>query len=140
MKSKPRLLRQDMWPASPRVVNYNVTNTNIKRTGKAGSKSAPLGGPSDAQSMHGKQANRGLFAAEHHEGLQTCLSLAGAGRHAGGLDTGRLGAAAGLDCSGNDVRVGKRSLRHLAEGLARTGGLLVLLVGGEVEGDEEDQV
>jgi hypothetical protein len=38
------------------------------------------------------------------------------------------------------VRVGKRSLRHAAEALSAARGLSLLLVGGEVEGDEEDKV
>lgn len=73
------------------------------------------------------------------------LGLAGARSRAVGLGTsgggGSVGLAGGGD-EGNVVRVGKRSLGHAAQGLAggRAGLLGVLLVGGEVEGDEENQV
>ena len=38
------------------------------------------------------------------------------------------------------VSVGDRGLRHTSDGLARTRGLAVLGIGGEVEGDEEHEV
>lgn len=67
------------------------------------------------------------------------LSLAGSGRATVGLGTScsAVGLAAGV---GSHVdRVGERSLAHASQRLASSS-LAVLLVGGEVEGDEEDEV
>lgn len=67
------------------------------------------------------------------------LSLAGPSSGTVGLGTS--GSAIGLAVGvGSHVdRVGKRSLAHASQRLASSS-LAVLLVGGEVEGDEEDQV
>lgn len=70
------------------------------------------------------------------------LRLAGSrSRGAVGLGSASLGAAVGVagDSRGNGVRVGEGSLAHAAERLAGLG-LAALLVGCEVEGDEEDEV
>jgi hypothetical protein len=69
------------------------------------------------------------------------LSLAGSSRGTVGLGTSGGGTVGLLDGSGLDqVRVGKRGLRHTAEALSAGRGLSLLLVGGKVEGDEEDEV
>lgn len=69
------------------------------------------------------------------------LSLAGSGRGAVGLGASGRGTVRLLDGSGLDqVRVGKRSLGHAAEALSAGRGLSLLLVGGKVEGDEENEV
>lgn len=68
------------------------------------------------------------------------LSLAGACGDAGGLDARGLARDVALDGASNNVRVGERGLGHLAERLAGAGSLLVRLIGGKVEGDEENQV
>jgi len=68
------------------------------------------------------------------------LGLAGTCGDAAGLDASGLGRDIVLNGASNDVRVRERGLGHLAERLAGAGGLLVLLVGGEVEGDEENEV
>jgi hypothetical protein len=69
------------------------------------------------------------------------LSLTGSSRGTVGLGSSGGGTVGLLDRSGLDqVRVGKRGLRHAAEALSAGRGLSLLLVGGEVEGDEEDEV
>ncbi|KAI6755183.1 hypothetical protein HG531_004289 [Fusarium graminearum] len=77
----------------------------------------------------------------YFDGVASHLSLAGSGRGAVGLGASGRGTVRLLDGSGLDqVRVGKRSLGHAAEALSAGRGLSLLLVGGEVEGDEEDEV
>lgn len=65
--------------------------------------------------------------------------LAGPRRNAVGPSTGRPRLAERVDGSG-DVRVGQRSLGHATEGLAGAWCLLIALVGGNIEGDEQDEV
>lgn len=69
------------------------------------------------------------------------LSLSGSGSRAVGLGSGSLSAAVGVAGNGlgNVVRVRERSLAHTPEGLASLR-LAALLVGREIEGDEEDEV
>lgn len=73
---------------------------------------------------------------QHSLPNQADLGLAGASRSAIGLDTSGLDVLAVND----GARVGKRSLGHSADSLAASGALPILLVGGEVEGDEEEEV
>jgi hypothetical protein len=70
------------------------------------------------------------------------LSLARSGGGTVGPGAGSSGTVGlALDGGGLDqVRVGKRSLGHAAKALATARRLALLLVCGEVEGDEEDQV
>lgn len=65
-------------------------------------------------------------------------SLQGLARAGNGTRAGGLGAGGG-GLSNQVVRVGQRGLRHAAKALAGSRGL-VLLVGGEVERDEQNQV
>lgn len=72
------------------------------------------------------------------------LSLARASRGAVGLSAsggGTVAVTVGLAVSGSVTvdEVGKRGLAHAAKRLASSR-LAALLVGGEVEGDEKDQV
>lgn len=69
------------------------------------------------------------------------LSLARSGSSTVGLGASSGGAVGLLDRGGLDqMRVGKRSLGHASEALSAGRGLALLLVGGKVEGDEEDEV
>ena len=66
-----------------------------------------------------------------------------AGGGAVGLDARRLGRAVGVAVGrggGAVDRVGQRGLAHPTHSLAPTRPLAVLLVGGEVERDEEEEV
>lgn len=69
-----------------------------------------------------------------------CASLSSArpGRGSVGLNAGRLGrGAAGVH---DGLGVGERGLAHPTNRLATAGTLAILLVGGEVERDEEEEV
>lgn len=68
------------------------------------------------------------------------LSLAGSGGGTVGLGTSGGSIGLGAHGSSHVDGVGQRSLAHAAKGLASSGTLAALLVGGEVEGDEENQV
>ena len=70
------------------------------------------------------------------------LSSPRSGRTAVGLNTGCLSVTVGASVRGtqNRLRIGEGSLRHAANGLAAGRALAVLLVGGEVERDEEEEV
>jgi hypothetical protein len=68
------------------------------------------------------------------------LGLAGS-NGAVGLGASGGGTVGLLDRSSLDqMRVGKRSLRHASEALSAGRSLALLLVGGEVEGDEQNEV
>lgn len=72
-----------------------------------------------------------------------CLARASSGTVGlcpGGGGTVGVAVALAVGSRSLDVqRVGKRSLGHASQRLAR-GAFTALLVGGEVEGDEEDQI
>ena len=71
-----------------------------------------------------------------------CLCLARSGGDAIGLNTGGLCSTIGglLVLVDEVVRIRKRSLAHSSQTLASAGGLAILLVGREVEGNEQHQV
>ena len=80
----------------------------------------------------GKSAYLGLARASDR-------AVGAAGR--GGRAVGTLGAAVGLGTGrGGDLKVPHVDERFLASVAARTANLGVLLVGGNVEGDEQQQV
>lgn len=73
-----------------------------------------------------------------------CLARASSGTvslrpSGGGTVSVAVALAVSSDRSLDVQRVGKRSLGHASQRLAR-GAFTALLVGGEVEGDEEDQI
>ena len=58
-----------------------------------------------------------------------------------GTSSSRTAGASARSLSADDIlRVGQRGLAHPAKRLAGSRALVVLLVGGEVEGDEKDEV
>lgn len=67
------------------------------------------------------------------------LSLAGPGSGSVGLGTSGLAIGLAAGVRSHVDRVGERSLAHASQRLASSS-LAVLLISGEVEGDEEDQV
>ena len=78
---------------------------------------------------------------QYLDSVTSHLSLARSNGTAVGLSTGSGSTVGLLGRSGLDqVRVGKGSLGHASEALSAARSLSLLLVGGEVEGDEEDKV
>lgn len=80
-----------------------------------------------------------LWCAAYAYALVSALCLPRSGRHAVGLGASRSSLAQVVN-SGVDMRVGERGLGHASKRLAGTWGLPVLLVRGNIEQDEEDEV
>lgn len=79
---------------------------------------------------------KSIRALDGNQAESSSLTRSGGGT----VGLGSSGAGTGLADVGSHMDgVGQRSLAHAAQGLA-SGSLAVLLVGGEVEGDEENQV